>query len=72
MSIGKLKSMFPEMNEEDFDYVLWEWTAYPMRDAKTVVKQFRARIRSLKNKRKICWFCNCDKSFGHKHYCPKK
>jgi hypothetical protein len=73
MSIGKLKSMFPDITEKDFDYVLWEWTAYPMGGAKTIVKQFRSKVRSVTNNRKICWFCACDiEIFGHKHYCPDK
>jgi len=71
--INQLHSMYPEMNAEEFDYNLWTWTAYPMGKPKVVVKQFGARIRSLKQKRKVCWFCACDLSINkHRAYCPNQ
>jgi len=70
MSLHRIKTMYPDMSEDDFSYVLWEWTAYPMGDIKTVVRQFRSKIRAAQNKRKICWFCACDVTLKHKSYCP--
>jgi len=70
MTVSQLKNLFPEVTSEDFEYVLWEWTAYPMGDTKTVVRQFRSKVRSIKNNRIVCWFCANDSNFGHKSYCP--
>jgi hypothetical protein len=72
MTIAQLKSMFLEIDDEEFNYLLWEWTAYPMATPKTVVRQFRSKIRSLKNKRDICWYCTRDVAIGHRRNCPNK
>ena len=70
MSIGRLRSMYPELKEEEFQNLLWEWTAYPMGKPETIIKQFSSKIRAIKNKRKVCWFCSYDTNYGHKKWCP--
>jgi len=72
MTVSQLNYIYPELKPEDIDYILWEWTAYPLRDVKTVVRQFRSKVRSIKNNRIVCWYCACDSNFGHKSYCPDR
>jgi len=70
VSIAKLKEMYPDLSQEKFEFILWEWTAYPMGGPDVIVKQFRSKIRALKNSKEICWFCAYDINIGHKKWCP--
>jgi hypothetical protein len=61
--------MYPNLNNDDFEYVLWTWTQYPFAETKKIAKQFSSRIRAGKTY-EICWFCGCNKKFKHHKKCP--
>ena len=62
----------PKLGEEEIDYLLMNWTAYPFADIKFTVKQFLRAIRMHRNKIKICWECSMPEFMEHKKNCSCK
>lgn len=61
MSIPKENLFKPYQNEveslEEINFILWNETAYPFCDTKTLYKQCQSSIRAKKNKIQRCEMC---------------
>jgi len=65
-----LKALDSGMTSDDFEHILWSWTSYPMGGARRVMKQFSSHIRASRSRHKTCWFCQANRNFKHRSWCP--
>ena len=64
-----MKIYDPEIDHERAEYLLWEWTAFPVGGIKMITYQIRSAIRASKNHFHICWACSNKFPF-HSKGCP--
>ena len=63
-----METFAPHLSEEVREIFLWEWTAFPMADIKTITRQYRSAIRAHRNQIKRCEMCGW-KEPNHQAYC---